>query len=381
MERGAAVSARVLAAEDPAVVWGDAALGRYAAGVATLKAEDRLANATFEVAALQLKGRAFMLAAPDWRLSQAWPLSLRTLYGAVAREEAGRYASGIEAASYRAASLAMEGWLSATAADALVFVNHALMSTSLFGGWRGADLETVIAALAGAYPDRAIVFRSLTDWSDAELIARLRGLGARFIPNRAVYVVDDPARDWLAKRDTKHDLRQIEREGYTTETPERLDDTDLARAHALYRALYVAKHSAFNPDYTPALLRAATDSGFLRLHVLRNGEGRIDAFVGTIRAGDVLASPVLGYDLEVPQTVGLYRMAMALPGVEAAEAGLRVNHSAGAGTFKRVRGARPVLEQMAIVDSHLPLNRRIGYAGLTAALGAVTPSLMRIALR
>ncbi len=370
---------RVAAADDPSLVWGDTALDAYAASLAALKPEERLANAAVEIAALQLDARAFLLAAPDRRIQQPWPLSLRTLYGAVAREEVARYASGPEAMLYRAAAHAVELWLSVTAADALVFVNHALMSTSLWGGWSGQGLDTAMGALAASYPDRAIVFRSLNEWSDDALMARLRGAGAKFLPNRLIYVVDDPARDWLAKRDTRHDLRQIERGGYTVEQAASLSDADLTRVHALYRALYVGRHSPFNPDYRPALFRAALESGFLTFHLIRSREGRIDAFVGTCRACGVLASPVLGYDLNQPQEVGLYRMAMALPGVEAAKAGLRVNHSAGAGIFKRNRGARPVVEYMAVVDGHLPLNRRIGYAGLAAALKAATPSLMRIA--
>jgi hypothetical protein len=380
MEWGRPVSAvRIAAADDPTLTWGDAALGRYAAALSALPSADRLANAAFDVCALQLSDRTFPVVAPTGAAPQAWPLSLRTVYGPVGREEIRRYVSGPGRGLYAFAAHGAQAWLGATGADGLVLVNHALMSTSLYGGWDGTGLKPALDALIAAHPNRAIAFRSLTAWSDAPLIARLKAAGARLIPSRVVWVVDDVARDWLAKRDAKRDYRLIADHGYRIESPATLAGEDLARVHGLYRALYVGRHSRFNPDYQPQMLQAALASGFLQFQVLRGDDGRIDAFVACCRAGGVLASPLLGYDLDQPQDRGLYRMAMALPGVEAAACGLKVNHSAGAGTFKRNRGAKPELELMAVIDAHLPRGRRMGYAALARGLNAMAPALMRIA--
>jgi hypothetical protein len=272
-----------------------------------------------------------------------------------------------------------QAWLAATGADRLVFVNHSLMSTSLWGGWDGTAMETAVEALVARWPDRAIALRSLNDWSDAGLRYRLERMGARLLPSRVIWTIDDVAREWLAKRDARRDRRLIETGGYRIEQPKRLPDSDWTRLRALYRSLYLDRHSRFNPDYSEALLRAGMASGVLRFQLVRNPAGEIDAVVACAGSGGVLTSPLLGYDLAQPRETGLYRMAMLLPGLEAADAGLRVNHSAGASAFKRFRGAKPRLEYMAVIDAHLPVRRRLGYAGLARALQAVTPSLMRIA--
>ncbi len=374
------LSARLTRADDPSLDWGaEPVLGRYAAALAALPNRGRLANGAFALHALQLPGRAFLVAEPEPSVPQAWLLSLRAAYGQVAREEAEAETEGVQGLAFGWAARIAEAWLEATAADRIVFVNHPLLSTSLWGGWMGEGLGEALAVLRARFPDRAFAFRSLNDWSDASLIDRLRAAGGRLIPSRVIWTVDDVAGEWLKKRDARRDRRLITAGGYRVDRPLRLSDPDWTRVRDLYRGLYLERHSRHNPDYTEACLRAGMASGFLRFQLLRQGSGRIMAFVACARVGDILTSPLLGYDLARPQDEGLYRMAMLLPGLEAEKGGLRVNHSAGAGAFKRFRGARPWLEYTAIFDAHLPAWRRLGYAGLERATNALTPALMRIA--
>jgi hypothetical protein len=370
---------RVAPASEPALDWGaDEALGRFARALAELPDAGRIDNADFALHALQLPDRAFLIAEPRPERPQTWLLSLRSAYGRVAREEAESEAGELGAAFGVAARLA-EAWLAATDADRVVWVNHPLLSTSLWDGWDGAEIHEALPVLRERFPRRALAFRSLNAWSDAALLERLKAAGARLLPSRVVWTVDDVRRDWLAKRDAKRDLRKIPGGGWRAEQPQTLTDADWACLRTLYRQLYIGRHSAHNPDYSEAFLRAGQASGFLRFHTLVAADDGIAAFVATVRSGGILTSPMLGYDLSQPRNRGLYRMAMSLPGLEAAKDGLKVNHSAGAGMFKRFRGARPQLEYTALFDAHLPSRRRLGYAGLERALKAITPSLMRIA--
>lgn len=376
-------SARVAHADDLSLDWGvQPELGAFARALAALPDNGRLENATFGLHALQLPGRAFLMVEPDPARPQAWLTSLRAAYGRVAREEA-EDEPGVQGVAFGWAAAIAEAWMGVTDADRLVFVNHALISTSLWGGWDGSGLRDALAVLKARFPDKALVFRSLNAWSDEGLMERVREAGARLLPTRVVWTVDDVAGEWLKKRDARRDLRLIEHGGYRIERPTHLTDPEWAKVRALYRGLYMERHSTYNPDYSDAFLRAGMASGFLHFQTLVQASDEIVAFVACAQArdsaGGILTSPLLGYDLGQPQDRGLYRMAMLLPGLEARAAGLRVNHSAGAGAFKRFRGARPQLEYLALFDDHLPTWRRLGYAGLSRALDAVTPALMRIA--
>jgi hypothetical protein len=68
---------------------------------------------------------------------------------------------------------------------------------------------------------------------------------------------------------------------------------------------------------------------------------------------------VMGYDIEMPQELGLYRQAFVLFLNEARRRRQIVNLSAGAGSFKAFRGAVPHIEYDAVYDRHLPYDRQL----------------------
>jgi hypothetical protein len=71
-----------------------------------------------------------------------------------------------------------------------------------------------------------------------------------------------------------------------------------------------------------------------------------------------MTAPIVGYDTQLPQQLGLYRMLMAMV-VEAAVARQqRINFSAGAAQFKRLRGATPEIEYSAVFSAHLSKSRQ-----------------------
>ena len=371
----------VLAVDDPRLDWGDhPGVGAYVRALAAAGPDGALANARVALSALQLTDRAFAVVAPVGRQG-CWLTSLAVAYGRAVRDEIGRDLKGPQAWLFRAASLAAEGLLRLTRADQAVYVNHLLFSTSLYGSWTGDDLAPALAALREAFPDRAIIWRSLNEADHSGLLAAMDAQRARRIVSRIVWRLPDPARQWAPRTDVKADLKLAAAHGLSVEDAPIPSSDDLERVLSLYGSVYLDKYSTANPAYRQALLRAAIASGVLGLRVVRGPCGEIEAFAADHVHEAQLSSPMLGHDQAQPRARGLYRVAMSLSVLRALDLGLAVNYSAGAGAFKRHRGAQPALEFMAVFDDHLPWRRRIGYGLLARALAAMTPSLERIALR
>ena len=101
------------------------------------------------------------------------------------------------------------------------------------------------------------------------------------------------------------------------------------------------------------------------------------AVSGSLRRGDVLTPPVVGYDTAKPRSLGLYRVASLLFTEDAKTQGVRLNGSAGAAGFKRLRGARAETEFSAYYVAHLPLVRRAILKLLSDLLNRIAVPYMR----
>lgn len=371
---------RITTVDDDEIAWGaeQDGVGAYLRSVSRI-GPSALGNATFALRILQLEDRAFSLVSPS--RGNCWLTSLATTYGRAARDETSREAEGAEALLFRGLSHTTEALLRLDKADDIVFVNHLLFSTSLYGDWTGGDLATALDALRAAFPDRAIVWRSLNLEDNATLVQRMTDLGARRLLSRIVWRLPDPATSWARRRDARDDRKLLKTHGLRLEDACGISDGDLQQVLTLYNDLYRNKYSTTNPAYSSAMLRAAVDSGVLRMGLIRNQDGALEGFTTDHVYQGTLINPLLGYDRSLPQPRGLYRIAMAASAERALEEGLGVNFSAGAAAFKRNRGAQPALEFSMVFDNHLPRWRRLAYQGLSSALEAMRPMLERIALR
>ncbi|WP_443747857.1 GNAT family N-acetyltransferase [Asticcacaulis solisilvae] len=305
------------------------------------------------------------LAAPSRAHNECWVTSLTTLLGPVAREEIRREMTGPAAVAARILSHAVEGFARLTGLDDAVYAGHDLLTTSLH--------DDVAARLAGPPPDgKALIVRSLTRHRHADI------LSGTLWPVRVVWIIDDPARDWLPRRDVRRDRQRLAASGltrghYTTLTAPQLD-----RVMTLYRRLYITRYSRHNPDYRPGYVRTLLADGRLEILTLERA-GEIVAFCAIHCKASTLSIPMLGYDDAQPDADALYRMIMVPPIDAALARGLNVNLSAGAARFKRNRGAKPHVEYLLIRDEHLPAWRRFGYRATGWLLRLLEPKLIKVA--
>jgi hypothetical protein len=252
----------------------------------------------------------------------------------------------------------------------VVMANNWLLSTNLYPPLSQAQVGAAVDALRAAYPDHAIVLRSVDEATRAELLGHCRALGARMVFSRRVNILGpDEPKAWR-RNNIKNDERLRRRTAL-----ERGGARDFTRLASLYGQLYLDKYSPLNPQFTPAMLERLHRLGLMRF-VTYSHEGRVAAVCGSVSLDGVSTAPVVGYDTGADPQLGLYRLAY-LEMIEAGRsAGVTVNCSAGVAHFKRLRGARPALEYNAVFDAHLSWRRRLPWRALQAVTDRLVVPLM-----
>ncbi len=325
----------------------------------------QLNNAEVRFDTVSIDGDTILVAVPQGQ-NRCWLTSLVTAIGPMAREEVRRAMRGPELWGALVLSHVMERAARFLRVDRVVFPEHVLLSTSLYGG---SPIVARAAKLTMQYPGHAIVVRSLVAPPS----------GYTIWPFRLVWIVDDIARQWAPRRDSRRDATLLENMNITARHFHKtIDDARLERCLGLYRGLYLDTYSAFNPDYTAKGVMALVQTGKLDLHTLE-AEGEIIAFCAAHEDGETLTLPLVGYDRTRPQADGLYRAVMAHMAQHALSRRLKLNLSAGAPHFKRHRGAKPWMEYLLIIDHHLPIWRRLGYRLVARVLKALEARIARVA--
>lgn len=352
------------------------AAGRHGAG-------HWLDNAAGRVETLQAEGWLLPLTLCEDGPQASYVANLVSGWWRYGVAEAGRALSGGPAPGRLALGLAAAGlaplgaWLRLAGLHRAALLGNWLVSTNLHPplspeAWgRARD-----GALALA-PDRPIALRSVCDGVHPGLPAGLAAAGWLLVPARLVYLCDpaDPA-TWQHNH-VRKDRRLLADPAVELVPPAELRPADLPALCRLFRQVFIAKHSALNPDFSDAFFRFCLDSGFLDLHALRVGQ-RLAGVLGIAQRHGWMTTPLIGYDTALPRNLALYRRLMALLLDQAREQAARLHYSSGAGSFKAARGGRPVLEHTALWVDHLPAPQRLAARALAGAMGRwAAPLLLR----
>jgi len=258
--------------------------------------------------------------------------------------------------------------------DHQVQLNNWLFSTNPVPLLDRKTVAALRAALTARFPDRAIVIRSLNEIADPATIAALTAEGFRMLAARQIYIFADHA---SMTNDMKRDRKRLRTTPFETVGDGDFTEADYARCEALYRMLYLDKYTPLNPHYPARYIGEMHRRGILQLAGLRRPGGELVAVTALSKNGRTLTQPIVGYDTGLPVGDGLYRMMMAMAQDHATAHGLFFNMSAGAATFKRLRGAVATVEYNAVYAGHLPLRRRVAVRILEIVLAWVGIPLLR----
>jgi Acetyltransferase (GNAT) domain len=247
--------------------------------------------------------------------------------------------------------------------DRVVSVNNWLFSTNPGPRLSKPQIAAATARLIRAYPDSAIAFRSLNPVTDRPVMEGLRANGYRFVRSRRVYIVDAAHRRHLDHKDVRNDLRLLKRTPYEIVRDHGRLQAHVDRLTALYRDLYLTKHSRLNPGFNEHFIALTLRERILSyLGFERNGS--VDGFIAYFVRDGVMTGVLVGYDQRLPRKLGLYRLVFGQQMADAAAQGLQLNLSAGADQFKVLRGGIPVEEFDAVHSRHLPAGQRLAWAAL-----------------
>lgn len=248
--------------------------------------------------------------------------------------------------------------LKAAKLNRVVCVNNWGLSTNLYPQWLGEEIQSITDYLKIRYPSHVIMFRSLNEESNAELLRSFTNNGYSLFPTRQVYYLNEKCGKYMNKRDIKEDLKLLHKTSYKITPHEDITSLDYPRILELYNQLCLEKYSIHNPQFTLEFIKLCHERKLLTLTGLRNNRGVLDAINGFFERNGVITTPLVGYDTGLPQSLGLYRLLTILVICNTYQRGLSFNMSSGAAHFKRLRGGKPHIEYSALYLNHISRPRR-----------------------
>ena len=267
------------------------------------------------------------------------------------------------------------GLMAASGLRRAALVGNHLLSTNLHPTWNPTDIRQATAELAERFSDRPLALRNVCPDVDPRLCEGLVASGWQLVPSRRIYLVDprDPA-VWKHNH-LKRDRKLLHGDDLELAGPADIPAQELTTLRALFRQLFIDKHCALNPDFTPAFFDLCHQQRFLDLHVLRL-DGRAVGVLGIHERDGWVTTPLIGYDTTLPQNLGIYRRLMALLYEEAGRRGCRLHLSSGAGGFKSGRGGEPHLEYTAVFNRHLGIAQRLAGDAFGGLLRRFAPRVL-----
>ena len=259
------------------------------------------------------------------------------------------------------AVLALHGYgglMRACQAERTVYVNNWLLATNPERVLSADHYRQLNAFLQRRYPAHAIVHRTVNPYLNRAHFDALQDAGGRMVCCRVVYLVDPTDPRFRRSSNVHADRRHLRKTPYRMIDVSGSDGIDTGRLAHLYRLLYLEKHCRLNAAFNARFFALILRTPFFRTQALIRGEC-IDSFSVTYSSGRYLTSALVGYDVTLPQSLGLYRLAMMHTMLLAENSGTLLHISGGAGSFKTLRGAFPVREFDAVFDAHLPPWRRL----------------------
>ena len=330
---------------------------KYLVPLYSLGVEKFLSNVATRLYLLQCGPYLFPTTVNETEYENAYVCSPYTGYISYAKQELWKLRNKALEKALTALIHILSGPLKVSKINQLVCVNNWLLSTNLYPEWHGEGLEKINRFLIAEFPEHALMFRSLNWHTNRALMHELQKAGYVLIPSREVFIFDKKLKKYIRKRNTVIDTKLLQKTQFKIVTHDEILPGDYARITELYHLLY-SKYSTCSPHFTDQFISHCHQNRLLNMQGVRGQEGRLEAIVGSFTRNGVMATPLVGYNIERPREEALFRMITILAIQEAFKNDLVFNISAGVSQFKRWRGANGFVEYSAVYYKHLPFHRQ-----------------------
>lgn len=294
----------------------------------------------------------------DGGRDQCYLVSPYVHYVAYLIEETRKMRPPVASLVVRAALHALGSVMKALAFDRAVSINNWLFTTSLEQALSSEELAAMKELLLATFPDYAFVYRGL-DLRDEATLRALDENGFRPLIHRPVLEWSpDEHHSKGSRRAVHRDMRLTEGRPFGVRAATSPSAQEFAAIAAMYRALYIEKHSRHNVHYTERFFRATIETGINYVDLVTLDD-RVCAFITMCPDGERVISALTGYDAAVAtKQASPYAAAIGCAFRNAKSANQTLFLSTGVSEFKRRRGAREHMEYEAFFVEHLPIGRR-----------------------
>lgn len=260
--------------------------------------------------------------------------------------------------------------------DKAVIINNWLLSTNTYPNFTKCQVKAITGYMAAIYPHHVILFRNISRSLTGHLMELLAANKYQMIVSRAAYLVETKDGIHFKKKNVKRDIKLLRNSGYMEHADKNVSAGDIDCMAKLYRDLYIDKYTRLNPMYTKAFIGLTLKENIFDYRFLRI-KGRLKGFDALFRKNGIMIGAMMGYDFNVPQKIGLYRMLMAVDLEETYRYRAILNWGPGAAEFKRRRGGVPDLEYFAVYHNHLPFWRRLPWYILAFIFNRIAEFLIK----
>lgn len=242
----------------------------------------------------------------------------------------------------------------------VVMVNNWLLSTNLYHHLTKQQIKEITLFLTKEFPEHTVMFRSLNKKLYPEMFDSFSQLEYTRCFSRSVYLFY-PDRiqsvNWKVRQKIKTDLKLLKNSGYEVIENKDICENDKKVIENLYNKLYIDKYSDKNPLFKQSFYQNAIKNNLFHFKALKKGN-QIDGVIGYFVRDGVMTAPIVGYNTSLDKNSGLYRMLSILLTYASLDNNYILHGSAGAGQFKRTRGAEQELEYSFIYYQHLSKKRQ-----------------------